>query len=111
MFIHAFCIVYLAYAINIFQISTVHILSPWILVLFLMQMTKLQSSTKTHHAKVPLRFIKNTIDYIEHIIFKKQNVLNSNYNPPPINLNKVKYIKRTQQKQTAYSLNSNILME
>ena len=76
MFIHAFCIVYiyLAYAINIFQIPTVHKLSPWILVLFLMQMTKLQYGTKTHHAKVPLRFIKNTIDYIEHILLKTGRV-------------------------------------
>ena len=36
--------------------------------LFLMQMTKLKYSTKTNHSKVPLRFIKITVDYTEQAI-------------------------------------------
>ena len=44
-----------------------HKASPWILVLFLMQMTKLKYGAKTYHSKVPLRFIKITVDYKEHL--------------------------------------------
>ena len=33
--------------------------SPWTLVLFLMQMTKLKYGTKTYHSKVPLRTLNS----------------------------------------------------
>ena len=41
-------------------VVSAHKPSPWILVLFLMQMTKHKYGTKTYHSKVPLRFIKIT---------------------------------------------------
>ena len=40
-----------------------------------MQMTKRKYGTKTHHSKVPLKFIKITIDYTEHIILKNRTWL------------------------------------
>ena len=49
--------------------------SPWILVLFLMQMAKLKNGTKTYHSKVPLRFIKITVDYTDHLIMKNRTSL------------------------------------
>ena len=52
--------------------------------LFLMQMTKLKNGTKTYHSKVPLRFIKITVDYTEHLILKIEGGIIKN-NPPPIN--------------------------
>ena len=50
--------------------------SPLILVLFLMQMTKLKYGTKTYHSKVQLRFIKITVDYTEHFILKNRTWYN-----------------------------------
>ena len=42
--------------------------------LFLVQTMKLKYGTKTYHPKVPLRFIKITVDYTEHLILKKRTL-------------------------------------
>ena len=57
-------------------------------------MKKLKYGAKTYHSKVPLRFIKITIDYEEHKILENRTCYNKIITHHQY-INTVKYIKRT----------------